>query len=292
VCFSKLGLLLRLARQWIAGERAEDGVARVRQANSKGILGLLNLLGEHVESKEEVRATIQEYLRLIELVDREKVESQISIKPTQLGLNIDYDYCLSNYLQILEACSSYQTGRNKMLWIDMENSPYTQLTLDLYKTILLRFPNTGIAIQSYLRRSVADLNRIIPLGAKVRLVKGAYSEDRAIAFKSRKEVSDNYSNLLKLVFEKSSDQNFVAVATHDSALIEESKSLAKLYPKVNYEYEMLMGVRDKLKAQLVKEGNKVREYIPYGPKWLDYSIRRIKEKKSNILLLARSLFVQ
>jgi proline dehydrogenase len=283
-----MGLLLRLARQWIAGEDAEQGIERVRKANSKGILGLLNLLGEHIESKEDVETTIKEYERLLDLIDRERVSSQISIKPTQLGLSISFDYCLENYLKIAENCLSH----NNYLWIDMENSPFTQMTIDLYSKVISKFPNTGIAIQAYLKRSEKDIKYLLPRGAKIRLVKGAYNENSNISFKSKNEVSQNYEKLLGLLFGEADEENFVAVATHDGKLISVAQDLARKYSSVKYEYEMLMGVRDNLKFELASEGKQVREYVPYGPAWLPYSIRRIREKKSNILLLARSLITQ
>ena len=284
-----MGILLRLARQWIAGENAQQGIDQVKAANSKGILGLLNLLGEHVETREDIEATVQEYLKLLDLIDQAKVGSQISIKPTQLGLNVNFDYCLANYLKVAESCAGHA---NNYLWIDMENSLFTQSTFDLYTKILTKYPNTGVAIQSYLKRSEKDVKNLIPLGAKVRLVKGAYNESPDIAFKTKKDVTENYSKLLALLFTQSTKENFIAVATHDSKMIERSKELAKENPAATYEYEMLMGVRDNLKMELVAQGKQVREYVPYGPKWLSYSIRRIREKKSNILLLGRSLFVQ
>jgi proline dehydrogenase len=284
-----MGLILRLARQWIAGETAEQGIGRIRKANSKGILGLLNLLGENVERKEEIEQTILEYLRLLDLIEESHISSQISIKPTQLGLNVDFEYCVRNYLRVAERCSKHNKN---YLWIDMENSRFTQPTIDLYEKVLSKYPNTGLAIQAYLKRSEQDLKHLVPLGAKIRLVKGAYNEDSEIALKSKKAISENYSNLLNFLFSQCAEDNFIAVATHDSKLIEKAKELAKQNPKTKYEYEMLMGVRDNLKAQLVSEGKQVREYVPYGPRWLPYSIRRIKEKKSNILLLARSIFTQ
>jgi proline dehydrogenase len=284
-----MGLLLRLARQWIAGENAEQGVERVRKANSKGILGLLNLLGEHIESKENVEITTKEYKRLLDLIEQEHVSSQISIKPTQLGLSIDYDYCVQNHLELAESCA---THHNNYLWIDMENSPFTQATVDLYTEVLSKFPNTGIAIQAYLKRSEEDIRYLLPLGAKIRLVKGAYNESPDISFKSKSEVSQNYTKLLGVLFAQSNQENFIAVATHDGKMIEDAKNLAKEHANVKYEYEMLMGVRDNLKTELVSEGKQVREYVPYGPEWLPYSIRRIREKKSNIFLLARSLITQ
>lgn len=281
------GLLLRLAKQWIAGEDAQSGINRVRRANSKGVLGLLNLLGEHVILREQIDATVTEYIRLLDLIDSNGVKSHISVKPTQLGVSLDFEYCVENYLKIASACDAHSKN---YLWIDMENSPYTQKTIDLYIRVLSKYPNTGLAIQSYLKRSESDLRTILPLGAKIRLVKGAYNESSDISFKQKKLVTENYSKLLGVLFDQK-ESNFFAVATHDSSMIERAKELSK-GASADFEFEMLMGVRDNLKMDLVKEGHQVREYIPYGPEWLAYSIRRIKEKKSNILLLGRSIFSQ
>ncbi len=282
-----MGILLRLARQWIAGEKAEDGIERVRNANKKGMSGLLNLLGEHMESKKDVEETVKEYSRLLGLIDSSGVQSQISIKPTQFGLKIDPSYCLENYLQIAELCKSHS---NNYLWMDMEDSSFTQNTLDLYRKVLSKYSNSGLAIQAYLKRTESDLKGLIPLGAKIRLVKGAYNEDPAVAYKQKKEVTANYAKMLELLFSETRPEGFVAVATHDSELVQKAQELSKQHPNTGFEYEMLMGVRDSLKLQLVAEGAKVREYVPYGPQWLPYSIRRLREKKSNIFLLARSIF--
>jgi proline dehydrogenase len=282
-----MGLMLRLARQWIAGEKAEDGIERIKEANQKGILGLLNLLGEHVESKKEVEETVSEYERLLDLIQQSSTKCWISIKPTQFGLNIDPEYCLQNYLRLAERCRAHSEN---YLWIDMESSAYTQSTIDLYRNVLGKYQNTGLALQAYLKRSLEDLKQLIPLGAKIRLVKGAYNEDPSVAYKQKKQVTANYATLLETVFSQSRPEGFVAVATHDSQLIDRAQQLAKQYPGASFEFEMLMGVRDSLKLELVSQGLQVREYVPYGPQWLPYSIRRMKEKKSNIFLLARSVF--
>ncbi len=248
---------------------------------------MLNLLGEHVAQKKQIEATIREYSNLLNLIDENRVKSHISVKPSQMGVDLDFEYCVANYLRVAEACASHS---NNYLWIDMENSPFTQKTIDLYTRLLSKYPNTGVAIQSYLRRSEADLKRILTLGGKVRLVKGAYDEPADLAFKKKKEVAENYAKLLEILFAQN-ERNLFAVATHDSSLVDLAKTLGR-NNTANFEFEMLMGVRDNLKQELIGEGWQVREYIPYGPEWLAYSIRRIKEKKSNILLLGRSLFSQ
>lgn len=278
------GFLLRLARQWIAGETLDDGIERAKEANARGVLGLLNLLGEHTTSKERIEATKAEYSLLLDKIEQQHVKSQISIKPTQLGLGLDYDYCLDNYCAMAEECKA----RSNWLWIDMENSPFTSQTIEIYKQVLSRYPDTGIAIQSYLRRSEKDISELLPLGAKIRLVKGAYNEPSEVAIKEKGLVSENYAKLTQILFEHNGG-SFFAIATHDDKLVDLTMKLSKEF-KASFEFEMLMGVRDKLKAVLVKQSYQVREYIPYGPEWFAYSMRRLREKKSNILLLGRSLF--
>ncbi|MHB8565951.1 MAG: proline dehydrogenase family protein [Nitrososphaerales archaeon] len=280
---SRRSVLLRLARQWIAGESASDGIERIRRANEKGILGLLNLLGEHVESREQVSLALSEYGRLFDQIHEAKVDSQVSVKPTQLGINIDYEYCVQNYLELSEKCQA----RNNWLWIDMEDSRYVQKTIDLYSRVLERYSKTGLAIQAYLKRSVQDVSYLLSLGANIRLVKGAYNESADLAFKDKALVRKSYTSLLDALF--AGDQ-FFAVATHDGTLVEHAKHVSLESGNNKFEFEMLMGVRDSLKEQLVAEKYQVREYVPYGPDWLAYSIRRMREKKSNILLLGRSVF--
>ena len=177
------GFFQRLARQWIAGATISDGIDRAREANSRGVLGLINLLGEHIKNQEQIKTTIQEYSNLLEQIEQSKVKSQISIKPTQLGLALNYDNCLLNYLNIAEQCRSHSEN---WLWVDMENSPYIDKTIELYKRVLSKYPNTGIAIQAYLRRSETDVKGLLEVGAKVRLVKGAYNEPAGIALKIKK----------------------------------------------------------------------------------------------------------
>lgn len=278
------GILLKLARQWIAGESAEDGIKRARRANEKGILGLLNLLGEHVQERDQVHQTVSEYLNLLDLIEKDHVNSQISAKPTQLGINVDLDYCTRNYLEIAHSCSTHDMN---WLWVDMEDSPYTDKTIQIYSHLVSAHPHSGIAIQSYLKRSVADVRSLLKMEGKIRLVKGAYNEPEEISFKGKERIRESYAQILETLF---SGSQFFAVATHDDVLIERSKELSNQFGNRNFEFEMLMGVRDSLKYQLVAENYQVREYIPYGPQWLPYSIRRIREKKSNVLLLGRSIF--
>lgn len=278
------GILLRFAKQWIAGENAIDAIYRAKNANKQNITGLINYLGEHSYLKEEIQKTVEEYIDILRYIKKEDIKSNISIKPTQLGLLISERFCYENLERIVE--EAYL--RENFVWIDMESSQYTQGTLKTYYSLLNNFDNVGIAIQAYLKRSENDVMDLLSKNGKIRLCKGAYKESAEIAFKSKKDIYRNYSKLMKLMFEHS--KNF-AIATHDCKLINEAINLSKSNHR-DFEFQMLMGVRNNLKLKLVHKGYRLSEYIPYGKDWLPYIIRRLYERKRNILLILKSIFSQ
>ena len=273
-------LLFRVARKWVAGYTSSDAIEAALHANRRGMSAILNFLGEDTADAGQVDATVNEYLSLMGMMHDRKVRACASVKPTQLGLAIDYGTCLQNFKKL--AARAHELGQ--FLWIDMEGVKFTEDTITLYLELLKENPEIGIAVQAYLKRSGADILHILERGGKVRLVKGAYHELEEHAFVSRDQVDDNYSRLLKMLADSG---NFFAVATHDSKLIDEA-----IKTSGRCEFQLLMGIRDELKSQLVAGGAAVAEYIPYGGKWLPYSVRRIRERKRNLLLLARSLVQQ
>ncbi len=277
-----MSFLIRFARHWIAGETLGEAVASAKKKNRAGFGVIINFLGEHVRDKIEAQENIEENIKLLSALEKEKVNASISIKLTQLGLLIDKRLCFSN----VEKIASIASSKNIFVWIDMENSPYTEDTIDIYLDISNKFGNAGIAIQANLKRSENDVKRIAAEGGIIRLVKGAYSEKNEIAYLRRSEVTKNFSKLMGYMFYKSA---FFAVATHDEHLINEAIEVNKVHKK-RLEFQMLMGVREELKRQLVSRGFNVVDYIPYGKKWLPYTIRRLSERKRNILLIMRSLF--
>lgn len=272
--------LFRIAKQWIAGDSMEQALESARIANKNGMDAIINKLGEHLTSKSQVEKTVKEYLELVSNLRKPKVEGGISIKPTQLGLSRSSKECLQNYSKIIEKAAMLQA----FVWIDMESSEYTDDTIKLYLDLFDKYERLGLAIQANLRRSRGDLMRLVEKGAKIRLVKGAYREKKETAFQSRKEVDENYRSLMELLFVKG---NEFGIATHDSDLIEHAIKLSKAQQK-RFEFQMLKGIRNELKPVLLKKGFSVAEYIPYGTNWLPYSIRRLKERKRNILLLGSS----
>jgi proline dehydrogenase len=277
-----MSFLIKFARQWIAGETLNHAISRAKKANNSGIGGIINFLGEHVRNKPEADRNIEETLRILGAIEDSKLNASLSIKLTQLGLDIEKSLCLSNAEKIVSSAAS----KNIFVWIDMENSPYTGDTIDIYLEIFKKYKNAGSAVQSNLKRSESDVRRIAAAGGIIRLVKGAYREKSDIAYTSRSDVAINFSRLMGYLFYKSP---FFAVATHDELLINEALEANRAHKK-RLEFQMLMGVREELKSGLAKKGLIVVDYIPYGKNWFPYSVRRIRERKRNILLVLRSIF--
>ena len=278
-----------------AGDDMGDALMAAKGCNTKGQKAIINYLGEDHIKEERISRTMKEYSILLERLYLDKIDGCVSVKPSQLGLSVSYELCLKN----LKALSKRAIEFGGFIWIDMESSKYTDDTLMLYLELLRYNHDMGVVLQSALRRSASDLLHLFEAGGKVRLVKGAYHENERIAFASHEEVNANYIKLLEILFNRNClknnevDNNTLefAVATHDSKLIEYTIRLwknSKIDIK-NFEFEFLKGIRDELKRDLVEEGFRVAEYIPYGDEWLPYSVRRLRERKRNLFLLARSL---
>jgi proline dehydrogenase len=281
-------LLFKVAKKWVSGNTYKNALSTAKICNSKGISAILNFLGEDNNSSTAIEATVKEYFSLLNLLEDNRIDGCISIKPTQIGLTIGSDKCWYNLRQIARRAKSL----DRFMWMDIESFQFVEDTIAIYLELLKDYNNVGVAIQSYLKRSRSDLLHLLEQGAIVRLVKGAYREDKSIAFQSMEKINSNFSKLTEMLFEYSNtNNNIFAIATHDPRLIDEAIVLSKKYNIDNrkFEFQLLMGIHDKMKEDLVKRGYRVSEYIPYGSQWLPYSIRRIRERKRNILLLARSL---
>lgn len=273
-------VLFKIAKQWIAGDTMEEALKSARKANENGMNAILNKLGEHMTSKAQVTQTVEDYLTLVSNLRRSKITGGLSIKPTQVGLAISTKECLSNLDTIIEKALQFQS----FVWIDMESSEYTDDTFKIYQSLFEKYERLGVVVQANLKRTENDLGMLLKNGSKIRLVKGAYHENSKNAYRTRHEVDENYKKLMNVLFEQG---NEFAIATHDSKLIDLAMELSKKHEK-KFEFQMLKGIRDELKPILVKSGFQVSEYIPYGTNWLPYSIRRLKERKRNILLLGSS----
>jgi proline dehydrogenase len=275
-------LIFRVAKKWVAGYGADEAVSAALDSNMRGLSAILNFLGEYTTDSKVVDQTVNEYLLLMDLMHSKKVRGCISVKPSQLGLAIDYGMCLQNFVKL----STRARKLEQFLWIDMESAKFTEDTIAIYLEVYKQNDMVGVAIQSYLRRSGSDILHLIEHGGKVRLVKGAYHEIEKYAFSTKEEVDANYVNLMKILIGAGT---YFAIATHDSNMIEQAIGLSN---NARFEIQLLMGIRDELKVDLVKRNFAVAEYIPYGSQWLPYSVRRIRERKRNLLLLARSLIQQ
>ena len=283
-------LLFKIARKWVSGNTYKSALLTAKDCNRIGISAILNFLGEDATNTTVIEKTVQEYLLLLSQLEINKIIGCISVKPTQVGLRIGYDKCLYNFKQIARRTKSL----DRFMWIDIESIQFVEDTISIYLELLREYKlSTGVAIQSYLKRSSSDLLHLVEQGASVRLVKGAYREDESIAFQSMGKINSNFSKLMKILFEYgNSNDGIFAIATHDPKLIDEAILLSKTSGIDNrkFEFQFLMGINNELKENLVKRGFRVSEYIPYGSHWFPYSMRRIRERRRNILLLARSLF--
>jgi proline dehydrogenase len=274
-------LFYRIAKRWIAGYTLQDAMAAARNANARKIHAILNRLGEHTPDRNLIQQYVEEYLKLLETIQSENLQATISVKPSQIGLAAEISLYRDNLLKIV--AKAEEEGR--FVWIDMENSPYTQSTVEIYREMLTTHKDLGLCLQANMKRTENDLRDLLPRGGKIRLVKGAYPENGEVAFKRRSELNSNYLRLMHMMFEQG---GFFAIGTHDEKMITEARNLSRDY-KADFEFQLLKGIRDDLKSSLLGDGFRVSEYIPYGPEWYNYSKRRMRERKRNILLLIRSI---
>jgi proline dehydrogenase len=282
---SALGLkervVLPLAKKWISGVNLDSAVDDAKKANAKGIGVVVNFLGEEIKDPAKADASADEYLRLQRALSDSGLKGYVSVKLTQLGLGADDQGMRAR----LEKIADNAERLSQRFWIDMEGSAFTDSTIINYLDLLKRHRNVGVALQAYTRRSESDLDAILNAGGTVRLVKGAYREGPDFVYPTRAEVSKNFEKLMVTLFDKGSG---FAIGTHDSVLVDRAKALSESSHS-SFHFELLKGIRDDLKDELVKSGYGVYEYLPYGDRWWAYSKRRISEHPSNIWLLLRSL---
>ncbi len=266
------GIVRKFANRYIAGDTVEHAVATSKKLNDKGIMGTIDVLGEDVFNKEDATRSKNECFKVLEAIDKNKLNANQSIKLTSLGLKVDLDFCICNVKEIFQAAKSL----NIFVRIDMEDSSCTTDTIKVFTEARKDYGNCGIVLQSYMRRTYDDATKLIESGTNFRLCKGIYIEPAEIAFKERQEVRDNFLKVLKLMLEKDS---YVGIATHDEYLIEGAYKLIDELkkPKDRYEFQMLLGVREGLRDKILKDGHRMRIYIPFGTHWYQYSIRRFKE---------------
>jgi proline dehydrogenase len=273
------------ARRFIAGETVEEAMPAARELATRGLLLTLDQLGESVTSAADAETATRSYLAVIETVEAAGVERNLSLKLTQLGLDIDRATCVDNLRRILERA---RRG-DFFVRIDMEDSPYTQATLDIFETVwTLGYTNVGVVLQSALHRAEQDLARVNALGARVRLVKGAYKEPRAVAYQRKGDVDAAFVRMMRALLVEGT---YPALATHDVAIIEQAKGFARErgIAQNRFEFQMLYGIRRDLQTSLLAEGYRVRVYVPFGREWFPYFMRRLGERPANVAFVVKGL---
>ena len=273
------------ARRFIAGESIEEAITCVGGLPAKGVHLTLDYLGESVASAEAAAAAAADYVRIIEKIVASGIERNISLKLTQLGLDVDRATAVDNMRRILEPADRH----GFFVRIDMENSPYTDATLGIIDILWQQgHRQIGTVIQSYLKRSETDIRHLNRMGVRVRLVKGAYQEPKNVAYQKKSEVDAAFVELMRLLMDEGT---YPAIATHDPDMIEAAKAHAKQkgYGADRFEFQMLYGIRRDLQAQLVKEGYRMRVYVPFGKQWYPYFMRRLGERPANVAFVLRGL---
>jgi proline dehydrogenase len=284
---SKYGLATSrsFASRFIAGETIERAIETARALQSQGLLLTLDYLGESVRTLEEATAATREYVRLMDIIVSAGIERNLSLKLTQLGIDVDRATCVDNLRRILEPA-----GRHDFyVRIDMENSPYTARTLEIFETLWEQgYRCLGVALQSYLYRTERDVRRMNDLGARVRLVKGAYKEPPAVAYQQKADVRASFIKLARILLDHGT---YPAIATHDPEAIEQVCAYAKeraIAPD-RFEFQMLYGIRRDLQLSLAAQGHQVRVYVPFGREWFPYFMRRLGERPANVAFVIKAL---
>jgi proline dehydrogenase len=277
----------QVAKRYIAGVRLSDGVRVAKNLNEKGMMATMDLLGEDVKNANETEQVKKGILSILQSVKENKLNSNVSIKPTQLGLKIDKELGYRNLKTIIKEADRL----GDFVRIDMEDATVTDDTLTMYRRLRADgFNNTGVVIQAYMRRSESDVRALVKDGTNIRLCKGIYNELPSIAYKERQEIRENYLKLLRIIFENGS---YVGIATHDDYLIDGACEMIQNYKlgKEHYEFQMLLGVREKRRDSIVQDGHRLRVYVPFGEQWYAYSTRRLKENPRMAWYVSKAIFI-
>lgn len=273
-----------VVKRFIAGDHLEDAIEAIKELNSKGIGGILDLLGEGVGDPVGAQAAADEYLASIKRISEIDIDTTVTVKPTQLGLAFDKGACIDH----LRRLAAEAQAINAIVEIDMEQSAYVADTIDMYRLLHADFPTLRLAMQAYLRRTPVDLEGLSVLRPKVRLVKGAYAEPEDLALQKKDEIDGQYRFITDWLFEGGTDPG---IATHDSALIEHAQRAAERSGagKQGFEVQMLYGIRRDLQERLASEGYRVRVYVPFGSAWYPYLMRRMAERPANLKFFLRAV---
>ena len=260
------------SRPYIAGESLEDAVRVVRSLMAEGACATIDVLGEEVTDRQKALAALENYKVVLDTIEAEKLDANISIKLTQLGLKIDEEFCYQNMRELVQVAQQHKN----FVRIDMEDSSCTTATLQIYRKLREEYDNVGVVLQAYLRRTVADVNDLLPLNPNLRICKGIYVEPREIAYKDKEIINRNYAYILEKLLRNGC---YVGIATHDEKLVWEALRLIDQLQlsKDRFEFQMLLGVDPQLRRIIIKSGYRLRVYVPFGKEWFAYSTRRLKE---------------
>lgn len=280
------GLVRIFSRKYIAGATLHDAMETVAKLNTEGAMATVDVLGEFVERADVAKHETEMAIKTLDEIILSKVEANLSVKLTSLGLAIDKEFCYENVLRVV----SHAASVGSFVRFDMENSPYTSMTIELFRRVRDQFPsNCGLVLQAYLRRTEQDVRELAAEGTNFRLCKGIYIEDESIAFKGPDEIRANFLKCLGIMFDHGS---YVGIATHDDALINGAAAMIKErgLKREEYEYQMLLGVREPRRRQLIAQGHRMRVYTPYGKDWYGYATRRLKENPAIAGHIVKALF--
>jgi proline dehydrogenase len=278
------GASRRVARRFVAGETLDDAVEAAREVNRRLQLASLDLLGENVSDEAGARRAAEGYLAVFDRIAQERLDANVSLKLTQLGLDLSEDLCL----ELLEKIVAHATSQGNFVRIDMEGSAYTQRTVEIAKRVRAQYTGVGTVMQAYLYRTEKDVQDLLAAGCRLRLCKGAYKEPPEVAFPKKSDVDATYVKLMKMLLLSGI---YHGIATHDPAMIEATKDFAREQniKRDQFEFQMLYGIRADLQEKLVRDGFRVRVYIPYGVDWFPYFMRRLAERPANVAFFLRNL---
>ncbi len=277
-------LAKKVASRFIAGETLTTAIEAAREINRWGASVELDYLGESVLDERQAEEAAAAYLQILDAIAEAGVGSHVSLKPSQMGQELSDTLCEQNIESVVERAAGY----GSFVWVDMESSPYTERTVELYKRLRARHENVGIALQAYLHRCKADLREIVSVGGTIRLCKGAYQEPAQVAFPEKRDVDRNYALLSEMLL---TSGLFQALGTHDEKMIDHTVEFVKArdLSKEGFEFQMLYGVRRDLQEKLIQEGYNLRVYVPFGDQWYPYFMRRLAERPANLFFLMGNL---
>jgi proline dehydrogenase len=287
---TKTAFVRRAVSAFMPGERLEDAMAAARAQQTQGIGTIFTRLGENLTRVEEAEEVTRHYLDVLDTVQAAGLRAQISVKPTQLGLDLDTELCLRNLRRLVERAEV----RDNLVWIDMESSPYVDPTLDLFRRVRAQSPRVGVALQAYLYRTATDVESLVPLGAAIRLVKGAYLEPASVAYPNKSDVDENFYTLACRLLADDAQRagGLLHIATHDPVLADRLASFIDEHrvPTRAYEYAMLYGIQRALQQRLVAAGRPLRVIIAYGEYWFPWYMRRLAERPANVWFVVKNVF--